>query len=215
MEYVNGYRDGVSKLREPVSEQSDGTLRNGKSILINADLIPASGLTKAEITAQIKAHKITPEIEALGMHIGDNGNGLIVRWVKDVQAEKAAKAKADYDALPTEIRAAREERMAIEDLFARSHRALTYDTDDMNVERGYKLQAEATRRIAAWRNDYPDEAKEERRRDMYAKADREDSLAVGALTYDMDGSISSEEQQKRYDEGKARAASIRTEADSL
>lgn len=207
-------RNGETKMRVS-AELRNGILRNGKNILINADLFGGSGLTKTQVMRQIKIGKITREIEALGMRIGDNGNGLVVRWADEVQSQNTAKAKATYDALPAHVRAGREERVEIENLFARSRRALNRDTDDMNVERGYRLEAEARRRLQAWRKDYPDEAKEERRRAMHAKADREESLAVGALTYDADGWISREEQQKRYEEGKEKAASIRAEANAL
>jgi hypothetical protein len=213
MRLVQVTRNGEIKLTVP-AEVRNGILRHHDAILINADLIPAT-TTKAAVAAAIKAGKITPEIEAMGMHIGDNGNGLVVRWLDEVQAEERVKAKAEYDALPAEVRAAREERAAIDDLYRRSYKALNRDTDDNNVERGYRLQAEADRRLAAWQEKYPDAAKEELRRDLLARADHEEELAVGALTYDCDGSFSPEYQRQRHDEFMAKAADYRRQAAQL
>lgn len=214
MRTVIVYRNGEIKCRV-TAEIRNGILRHGKNILINNDLIQSAGLNKDHVVRQIKAGNITPEIEALGMHIGDNGNGLVCRWADEVRAEEEAERKAKYDALPAKVRAAREERIAIDELYYRADRSLNHDTDEDNVSRGYRLQAEADRRIKAWRERYPYAAERERVNDLRAKADREDSLAVGALTYDADGWISPEEQQRRYDAGKAAATALRAEAEQL
>ena len=213
MRTVQVTRNGEIKLTVP-AELCNGILRHNEAILINGDLIPAS-TTKAAVAAAIKAGQITPEIEAMGMHIGDNGNGLVVRWLDEIQAEERAKADAEYQALPAEVRAAREERTAIDDLYRRSHKALNHDTDDNNVERGYRLQAQADQRLAAWREKNPDARKEERRQTLLAQADREEHLAVGAMTYDCDGSFSAEYQQQRHDEFAAKAAELRRQAAQL
>jgi len=160
METVVVKRDGKTKLRVP-AEVRNGVLRCGKNILINVDLINHPW-TKKSVAAAIKAKKITPEIEAMGMFIGDNGNGLVVRWASEIDAEVHAARQAAYDALPAEVRAAREERRAIND-----------------------------------------------------QAEHEDSMAVGALTYDCDGSISPEAQNKRHDEFKAKAKGLRAEAAAI
>ena len=149
MKTVVVYRNGEQKLRIP-AEIRNGILRSGDNILINGDLIRLPA-TKASVAAEIKARRITPEIEAMGMRMGDNGNGLVVRWAEDVETELQAKADAAYEALPDDVRAAREEREAIDKLYYRSDRALNHDTDDNNVSRGYSLRAEADRRLAAWR----------------------------------------------------------------
>lgn len=212
MEVVIAYRNGEAKLRVP-AEVRNGVLRNGKNILINNDLIPPG--KKDEVVRQIKSGKITPEIEAMGMRLGDNGNGLIVRWASEVDAERRAKAQAEYDALPAEIKAARAERNAIEQLYIRSCRALNHDTDDNNVSRGYSLQAQANTRLKEWRVKYPKMAMLEDAGSLEAQANKEDELASGALVYDADGWISSEGQQQRHDEHKAKAAQLRAEAKAL
>lgn len=211
MKIVIAYRSGVEKLRVP-AEVRNGVLRNGQNILINSDLIPPG--KKDEVAREIKSGKITPEIEAMGIRLGDNGNGLIVRWASDVDAECRAKAQAEYDALPAEIKAARAERNAIEQLYSRSYRALNHDTDD-NVSRGYSLQAQANARLKAWREKYPKMAMLDDAESLESQASKEDSLASGALVYDADGWISSEGQQQRHDEHKAKAAQLRADAAKL
>ena len=213
METVIVYRDGVQKLRVPV-EVRHGILRHGDQILINADLIHLPA-TKASVVAEIKARRITPAIEAMGMRLGDNGNGLIVRLAADVDREERSKANAAYAALPEDVRAAREERLAIGELYCLSDRALNDDTDEDNVSRGYGLRAEADRRLAAWHIQYPAAATEERRASLLAQADHEDDMASGALIYDCDGSLSPADQRRRHDEYAAKATALRQQAASL
>jgi hypothetical protein len=213
MRIVQVTRDGEIKLTVP-AEIRNGVLRHGQAILINGDLVRAPW-TKETVAAAIKTGRITAEIEAMGMRIGDNGNGLVVRWLDEVQAEERAQAQAAYDALPGEVRAAREERAAIDKLYRRAHQSLNHDTDDNNLMRGYSLRAEADQRLAAWRKQYPEAAKEERRAALLAQAEHEESLAVGALTYDCDGSFSPEYQRQRHDEMMAKAAALRRQAEEL
>lgn len=58
-------------------------------------------------------------------------------------------------------------------------------------------------------------AAKERAKNLKAKADHERSLAIGALTYDMDGWLNREEQQKRHDEFKANAMKMEREAENI
>lgn len=214
METVIVTRNGETKLRVP-AEIRNGVLRHGKNILINGDLLATSGLTKDEVKTKIKKGDITPEIEAMGMKIGDNGNGLVCRWAKDVRAEENKAREAIYNALPADVRAAREERKAIDKLYYQSDRSLNHDRDDNNVMRGYGQQSEADKRLKVWREKYPHAAAKEKAELLLTKADREDSLASGALTYDADGWIGPEEQQRRHDEYKKEADDLRQKAQSI
>lgn len=205
-------RNGEIKLRVP-AEMCNGILRHGKNILINSDLIAVSGMTREQVAAKIKIGKITPEIEAMGMRIGDNGNGLIVRWAEDIEQEKQARADAEYKVLPAEVRMAREERTEIDKIYAaaeRAEHAKYYDP-----ARICGLRAEADGRLKLWREKYPAAAKEERRDNLRTQADHEDEMASGALTYDCDGSFSPEYQQQRHDEFKANAEQLRQQAAQL
>jgi hypothetical protein len=100
MRIVQVTRNGEVKLTVP-AEVRKGILRHGDAILINADLIPPG--EKDRVVAAIKAKQITPEIEAMGMRIGDNGNGLVCRWLDEVQAEQRAKMDAVRKPLPAGI----------------------------------------------------------------------------------------------------------------
>ena len=113
---VVAYRNGEAKLRIP-AEVRNGVLRNGNNILINADLIKPPH-SRASVSAAIKTGEITPEIEAMGMHIGDNGNGLICRWEADINAERAEKQRQHLAAHPELA-----ERNAIAKLFAAAERS--------------------------------------------------------------------------------------------
>lgn len=213
MRTVIVYRNGEPKLIVP-AEEKNGVLRSvGGSILINNDLVPEGRLEW--LKKQMKARKITPEIESWGIKLGDNGNGLIARRSDEVEAEEKRKADAEYAALPQEVRECREERIAIDRLFAAAHKSLNHDLDDNNVMRGYQQQAEANRRLDAWKKKYPREAELERAADLRAAADKQDDLASGALVYDCDGSFSPEYQQQRADTFRAKANALRAEAEKI
>ena len=197
------------------AEERSGILHSQNHILLNADLVAASGLGQDYVRKEVKARRITPQIEALGMRLGDNGNRLVCRWLDDLLAEQQAEAKKEYDALPAAVRAAKEERAAIDKLYARSYQALHSDMDEDNISRGYSLRAKADRRLEAWRAQYPAEARKEESARLIAQAEHEEDLARGALVYDADGWLGPEEQQKRHDERMAKAQELRAKAAGL
>jgi len=203
---------GEVKKMLPV-EIKNGILRHGKSILINSDLVPTGKMEW--LKKQINAQNITPEIESYGIRIGDNGNGLVARWYDDILAEQQVAIKAAYNLLPVEIRAAREEREAISDLFDQAHRALNNDTDDNNVIRGLRLLSQAQTKFSDWENNYPLAAQKERGQELLSKADKQKSLAIGALTYDADGWLDSDARQKSHDEHMNKASELISQAKQL
>lgn len=205
-------RNGEVKLRVPAKVR-DGVLITPGGILLNSDLIPEG--ERERIIKERKEGKLTKEMIKMGMKIGDNGGGLTCRWLEDVEKEERRKSQAEYDALPLEIRRAREERNNIENLYNQSHKSLTTDTDEDNVSRGYRLQAEADTRLKAWRGKYPKMAMLEDADRLESKALKQESLASGALTYSADGWISPTEQQRRHDEFQAEAARLRSEAQAI
>lgn len=211
MKVINVIRDGEIKLRV-LAEIRDGILRSGKNILINNDLIIAPW-TKEKVAAEIKAGRITSEIEKMGMVHGDNGNGLVCKWEEEMVAEREAKEKAAYNALPQDVRDAREERDAISRLFAAAWQSEHRDEDDNNINRAMMQRGEAAQRLAAWRVKYPAAAREEDRNELLEKAEKEESLAKGALVYDADGWLSRVDQKKAHDEHMAKAAEYRRQAE--
>lgn len=84
-----------------------------------------------------------------------------------------------------------------------------------NVSMPMQLRAKADARLKEWRDKYPEEARKEDARQLIAQAEKQESLAKGALVYDADGSISSEEQTKRHDEFMDKAKEYRKQADAL
>ncbi len=101
------------------------------------------------------------------------------------------------------------ERRRIDAMYAKAERLVDYPGEY------YGLLADAEAALKAWTAKYPAAAAKERANDLRAKADRQDSLAAGALVYDADGWLSSEEQERRAAEFKVRAAELRAEADRI
>jgi len=206
-------KNGEVVLCVSVEERTNGTLRCDKQILINGDLVPEG--EKDRVVRQIKEGNITPEIESYGMHMGDNGNGMVAVWADEYDAEQKKNAEIEYAALPENVRKAREERAEISRLFDRADKSLNHDTDDMNVERGYSLLGQAERRFEQWKKDYPEAAREEKKKGLLSKAEELEHRARGARLYDADGSISPEMQEERYKKLMAEAANVRDIANKL
>jgi len=142
-------------------------------------------------------------------------NGLQLALPVDCTAPILA-AQRDYQAeLDAEANdPARIERARINRMYARADRLARSPSDD-NVAGPARLRAQASAALAAWRQQYPAAAAAERADHLLAQAANEDRLAVGALTYDADGSIGPVEQERRAAEHRANAARLRAEAASL
>lgn len=132
--------------------------------------------------------------------VGDNCNGLTVIKQSDYLAAKEAA-----------LTPAQRERREINNLFAKSERLANSDSED-NVSGPMILRSKARKMLADWQARYPSEATAEKRQAMLDKAAHLRDMASGALTYDMDGSISPEEQQKRHDDFINQAKAIEAEA---
>jgi len=87
--------------------------------------------------------------------------------------------------------------------------------EDEDYSRSLYLISAADAALATWRQQYPAAAREEHRMQLQDKAEHERSLAVGALTYDADGSLSHEDQQRRHDEHMTAAAALDAQAAAL
>lgn len=132
--------------------------------------------------------------------IGDNKTGLRVI--------KRAEYFAEQEAALTP---AQRERREINNLFAKADRLANSDCED-NVSGPMILRGKASKMLADWQSKYPDNAAEEKCQEMLDKAAHLRDMASGALTYDMDGSISPEEQLKRHDDFINQAKAIEAEA---
>jgi hypothetical protein len=83
---------------------------------------------------------------------------------------------------------------------------------DDNYGKATGLRLDAQDKLAAWRKKYPKEAAEERADELRDSAEHHRSLAAGAMLYDADGSLSSDDQKRRADEFNAKAAELDRQA---
>ena len=160
----------------------------------------------------------------LKMGVNPDGNRLVDYDEDERERErKREQAETERKAALTPEQRAREERMAaaareaseIERLEYLSEKALTRDTDDMNVDRGYRLQAQARSAWKLWAEKYPEARRARDAQALRSQAAHERDLAVGALVYDCDGSLSRDDQQRRHDSHIARAKALEAQASEL
>jgi hypothetical protein len=206
-------RDGAVVMRlieKAVTEHGDGTFwsARGNFPVLNS----FAGHAKDGLLALVKA-KRTAEIPAeCFVRRGENPGGLLCitehDWERHPSNPNSVQARAAREAA---ISPAERELRAINNLFARSE-AARHATDDDQMDRHFRLSCEAESRLKAWKAQYPAEAKLRRADALRDEAAHQESLAAGALTYDADGWIGSEEQEKRAAEYKAKAAELRGEA---
>jgi hypothetical protein len=201
METVIIKRNGTTNIVTP-AEEKNGKLYTPKgNLLVNRDKIPAE--RSDYIKQQLQARNITPEIEAMGIYIGDNGNGLIAQWADDVRKEAIAS-----------LTDAQRERSEISRLYAQANQAY-HACDDSNIMRYHQYKSDADARLKAWEEKYPKEARKEKADNLIAEAEKKESLAEGALYYDADGLLDAEARQKRHDEIMAEAKEIRAKAKKI
>jgi hypothetical protein len=205
-------RDGETKLRlARAMIRADGTIWYNDIPLLDAQAPGA--LDRATAAAAVRAKdwdKIPPAMYA---RMGTSASGLIVRDAADVDAEQRAAAKqaqSEYDA----ANPGAAERRKIHALFAHA-RARRDAEDDCNTMDYYRISAEASAKLKAWREKYPAEARAEDAEDLRAKADKQRELAAGAFAYDCDGSLSADDQQRRHDEFLLKAAEYEKQAAEL
>jgi len=205
-------RAGQVVMRIPHADtRSDGTLWYKGNPILNKSAPGA--LTPADAAQMMRAGKFDDIPVSMYVRMGPNAGGLDVlaaaewdRLCADAAAAKRARYEADHPGAA--------ERRAIEDAFAAANK-LEHSPSEDNVWRPIQMRAEARQRLAAWRSQYPAEAAEEDAAELRTRADHEDSLASGALTYDADGSLSAEDQERRAAEHTAKAADYRRQANAL
>jgi hypothetical protein len=164
---------------------------------------------KIDVTTQI-----TGDLVTLGT-VEIDGKGRLVKtpkaeiegYAEHYEVWKAAE-DASYNA-PANV-----ERRTISDLYARANR-LANSQSENNVAGPRMIRIDADQKLAAWREKYPEAAKEEKKGKLLAEAEHQEDLASGALTYDSDGWLDKQEQQKRHDDFTARAADYRQQAATI
>jgi len=208
-------RDGECRMRLPggyYREHADGTLWSGddRCPVISGKALEAAGMAKETAMMLVKAGRFSEVPAGANLHRGLNPCGTEVVLESEWEARRQERMAAAQAALSP----AKRERRAINQLFDRAE-AARHATDDDQMDRHFRLSVEASSRLKTWQAQYPAEAKLERAESLRAQAAKQESLSAGALTYDADGWIGPEEQEKRAAEFKAKAAQLRAEARNL
>jgi len=174
----------IKMMRDDFTFKSDGTIWcHGTPLLGITDKVVAA---KAQEAAKRKAWDEIPADAYT--KLGVNANGLTFISQEDYSAQTKA-----------EITPAMRERAEISAIYSKAHKLENSSSED-NVSGPMRLRARANTMLDAWRTKYPNEAKKETNGILLAKAQELRSKAIGALTYDADGWITQEEQQKRHDD---------------
>ena len=201
------YRDGKLVLSAVNLEKADdGTLwgKAGKS----CPLINQAGqgeLTKEQIVEYCNKGQFDKLPKEVFCKEGMNLGGLEVITLNEHQAR--AKAKRDAARTPAQI-----EREAIIELCRKSEAEIDNPHDSILY---WKYKNEASARFEKWKRNYPNGWKREQAEDLMSMAERQKSLAVGALVYDMDGSLSAEDQKDRHDKFMQTANEMIKKAEAL
>jgi len=125
----------------------------------------------------------------------------IEKAIKDRKSEISA-----FQSDPANI-----ERAAIHHLYEKAERLANSQSED-NVSGPIRMRIEADRRLKEWRVKYPKAAALEHASNLHSQAEHQRHLGRGAMTYDADGWISPEGQEKRRDECFAKANRLDAEA---
>jgi hypothetical protein len=199
-------RNGEIKLVLPLTVRTDGTLWSvGKPSTPLLDSMAPEFVTlgKDAIVAMVKNGQYDKIPARCFAKLGMSKTGIEVVPCDDLCKQ------AEAEQTP-----AQKERSRISDIYTKANRRLNAK-DDMNTSDYFRLLADADATYAKWIADYPADAAKEKAEHLIAKAEHEEDLAAGALTYDCDGSFSAEYQQVRHDEFMAKAAQYRAEASKI
>ena len=198
-------RNGEIKAIVPLVIHADGTLwnANGKAPLIDSQAPGFVAAGAEKITVLLKAGNFNEIPNDCFSRVGLSDTGLEVISCDDIRAAEAAA-----------LTPAQKERIRISKLYAKANSRLNAE-DDCNTMDYYRIKAEADGALKEWRANYPKDAAEEKANNLDMEAERQEELASGALVFDMDGSLSADDQQKRHDDFMAKAADLRKQAETL
>jgi len=210
MESYVTIRPGAEPRRFP------GEIRNGKLWMVyESQAVPIID-GQAAATAEFGLDRIKKLMKA-GTYsaipadcfasLGDNPSGLAVIPGKDYDRQIRDAAEA---AMSDSDRAWWRDVAPLEREIERAENADYYEPARICCAR-----IDYDHAVADWREAYPGGAAEHDVQDLRDKASRKRDLAVGALTYDADGSLSSEMQQQRHNEYIAEAVALEALAREL
>lgn len=203
-------RDGQIKMRLPgCTVRADGTIwsSGNKNPLVDGQAPKSIEIGTAKLQAMLKAGQAEQiPVECLAQ-LGENESGLLVMDSAEYTAQERAAAEAA-------MTPAQRDKIEIEKLYAQAERLENSDSED-NVSGPIRLRAQARKLQAKWEAKYAPEASKAKAESLREQARRERETAVGALTYDADGWLSAEDQQRRHDEHMTRAAQVEAQAAEL
>ena len=207
-------KDGKIKLSIPY-ELTGGFPNFQGKYLVSKEACGAGGIDPKTLVSKVPIS--ATEKYYLRMGVNPDGNEIIddddyrergSRLQVERESVRRAALTPEQRSLEDKIREGLEAWNEIDRLQYLSHKALTRDTDDMNVDRGYRLQAEASSKAKVWAEKYPEAAAVRRAEQMKSQATELQRQAVGALLYDADGWLSKEDQKKSHDSLMRQAAEL-------
>jgi hypothetical protein len=183
--------------------KSNGDVWFKGSPLVDGECEAFKATGRAAITEILKAKDFGKLPAGIIAKIGTNPSGLRVVKQSEYLAEQEAK-----------ITPAQKMRREINDLYYRAHKLAESDSED-NVSGPMMLRGKADKMLSEWQAMYPAEAAQERKDALMSKAQDLRDKASGALTYDADGLIGPEEQQKKHDDFINQAKAIEAQAANI
>ena len=172
------------------------TTAEGSTLTVNGTTLRIETSSGKQVTCWL--HHVTtestrPGYRALGAILLDTESA---DWL-DAHIRDLQRVERDRAATPEAT-----ERRRIHILYNRAERLLD------NPGEYFDALSRADEALTAWQEAYPQAAADEEREQRADQADALRSLALGALTYDADGSLNAADQQQRHDELMAQAKKI-------
>jgi len=204
--------DGKVSLTVPADIRADGTIWSdtnaGTQPIINGHLLTAAGITKEQYGNAARAGELTDAMLACCLKLGENPGGRVARDKETFAREQDARREAAMSPIEREKRTLREAIHHAERRAARCDRS----EDDVEFD---QLSWKAERLQKEFYERFPEELRADRASNLRGRADHKRALAIGALVYDCDGSLSDEDQQRRHDEFIAEAVALESKAAEL
>lgn len=197
-------RDGKVVLTLPnPTIKTDGTIWMHGIPLTDGQSEDAKHLGVVALKALVVGKKWSEIPQGCFAKVGTSASGLLVIRQDEWLAQKVAA-----------LTPAQKERRRITLLYAEADRRY-HASDEDNVSDACRLRSEADRALGAWKVQYPEEARSEEAQRLREEAQRLRDKAAGAMTFDADGWLSSEDQKKRRDEFIARAVALEEQANQF
>lgn len=172
--------------------------------LINSTLLAQRGLTADDVRRATASGNWSADLRACFMRIGENAGGRTV--VNKTEADRREHEEWLANRSPAELR--RVELAAMWSNVERCDRS----QDDVEYDR---LRFAAQSAQEKFHAEFPAELKADQVPQLRARAEHARHLASGAMTYDADGWLDAQEQERRAAKYRDEAAELDRQADDL